>query len=84
MAREEEMQKWRILTPILLMILSGIMAWSGFTMQAYLGQIVNTVNEVRLDLKNYMRDSSEDIYDLKTRVTVLEKGENGSFRESTR
>jgi hypothetical protein len=70
---DETMKNWRILTPVLLMVLSGIMAWSGFAMQAYLGQIVSTVNEVRIDLKNYMKESSQAISDLKTRVSVLER-----------
>lgn len=69
---ENNMKNWRIATPILLMLLSAILAWTGFAMQSYLGQIVSTVNEVRKDLKEYMRDSTKDINDLDGRVRVLE------------
>ena len=66
------MRSWRVFTPILLMVLSGILAWSGFAMQSYLGQIVNTVNEVRQDLKNFMKESTTNINNIDKRVTVLE------------
>jgi hypothetical protein len=65
-------ENWRVITPILLMILAGIMGWSTYAMQSYLSQIVSTVNEVRIDLKQFMKDSTKQIYELDSRVKVLE------------
>ena len=69
---DDSMKQWRVITPVLLMILAGIMTFTATTVSGYLGQINSSITVIGGDLKVFMKESSKDINSLNTRVKVLE------------
>lgn len=69
---EDGMKQWRVLTPVLLMILSGIMTFTGVCVNKYLDQINSSISSIGGDLKVFMKETSRDIHNMDTRLKVLE------------
>lgn len=69
---EEDMKQWRVLTPVLLMVLAGIMTFTATMASAYLSQINTSIISIGGDLKDFTKETSGAIGKIDTRVTVLE------------
>lgn len=67
---------FRIVTPILLMLLTGILTFTGTVVTAYLQSITKSMDSISSDLKMYMKESKIEIIGLDKRVTVLETKAN--------
>lgn len=76
-SEENLLKRWGVVITVFMMLITAIMATTGWAIQSYLGQIVSTINEVKSDLKGYMKDSSMEINGLKIRVKVLESKVSG-------
>lgn len=69
----KNMEQWRVITPILLMILAGIMTFTATMASTYLSQINGSIQSIGTDLKSFTKETSGAIGTLDKRVSILEQ-----------
>lgn len=69
---EDGMKTFRVITPILLMILTGIMTFTGTVITSYLSSITSSIESISSDLKSYIKETDVKVNQIDKRVTVLE------------
>jgi hypothetical protein len=69
---DDKMASWRVITPVLLVLLTGIMSFTGYCVTSYLGQINSSISSIGGDLKVFMRDTGNEIHKLDSRMDRLE------------
>jgi hypothetical protein len=81
-SRNEKIEKvtlpWRIFTPFLLLTLTVILSMTGYFANGYLNQIINTMNEIKIEVREFITQQYDFNNGIEHRVTVIETKVNGN------